>query len=909
MTEAGTILPLIQTKLHRPPAVAGLVPRAHLVERLENGRGRPLTLVSAPAGYGKSTLVVSWLEVCDCPSTWISLDENDNDLRLFLSYLLAAVRKLFPGACGQTEVLVNAAELPPARVVAGSLINGLDEIPEPFIIVLDDYHLIDAAPVHDLMGELLQYPPRPLHLVVIARKDPPLPISALRARSQANEIRTRDLRFTPVETKQFLEQALNLPVDDDASKALGQKTEGWVTGLRLAVLSSRSHDDLGRTDLGFLGDNPMTADYVAEEVLSKLPPSVHRFLMATAVPTRFCASLCETLCAALDETRPMEHDGHWFVDWIVNANLFVIPLDVRNRWYRYHHLFQQILVQRLETHWGRNVVNRQHRTASQWFEENGFVEEAIYHAGKCGAPQEIGRLIARHQSDLLNHEQWARLSSWLQRLPADLVDNDAELQLLSAWSLDNRVRLEEAWQALDRAESLRLAMPPKAARADRLMGGIHALRSRQSHENTDGTAAVAHAEKALTLLPEVCQNERGFAIGLMAAGFLLMGQLARALDVIHGTLKDERLPRGILQARLLAILCYLNWMEMDMPALKLTAAEYMALGDEAGLMESRAGGRYFLGIAQYLCNDLDAAESTLGPMLEDRFLLASTAGSVQGAFALSAVYQARGQEEKASTTLRTVAEHMFRIRNLPMLALVRAHAADLQLHQGRIAEALKWAENFDPEPLTPMYRFCAPQMTLARVLLAEGSDDRLRRAEELLDRLTVYLTRTHNRRFLVEALAMKAMVAHRLKDDAEAAETLTQALTLATPGGGIRVFVDLGPACLKLMSRLDLDADATAFAGRAILAYQPSARSSHTVAQKPHIDAPSEYLVDPLSAREKEILQLLARRLSNAEIAERLFISPKTVKAHLYNIYQKLHVGSRRKAVVKARALGMIQDI
>ena len=904
-------VPLITTKLHRPPLSNDYVQRPQLIDRLNSGRHRPMTLVCASAGYGKSTIVAGWLETLSCLSGWLSLDETDNDLRLFVAYVLTAIIKLFPSACSGTQSLLNAAELPPAQIVASTLINEIDRLETPFILILDDYHLINNAPIDSFMSELLKHPPSTMHLVIISRNDPSLPLPLLRARDQLNEIRSIDLRFSTSETQQFLQKVLPTPIEPGISAVLEQKTEGWVTGLRLAALSSRSNRDLSRSSVGLRGDNPLVEKYVVDEVISRQPIWVQQCLIASAILNRFCASLCEVVFSEIHDALPLGGGGQEFVAWLEQADLFVIPLDEEHCWFRHHHLFQHILLKRLTVEWGWDAVKRLHAVAGKWFEDNGLIEEAIQHAEKCGGQSQIVLLIKRHRNTLLNHEQWERLSFWLRNLASNLIDKDADLLLLKAWSLDNRLRFEETWRAVDRAEQLMAETPLPDPEFDYLKGGIHALRSRQCYEAANGAATVDHGAQALKHLPPVHLNERGYAIAVMAAGLHLEGKLAQSYQVINDALQDDRIYGTILHTRLLAVLCYLQWMEMDLTAMKMTAAEYLARGDDAGLPESRAGGRYFLGIAHYLCNELDEAESALAPMHQDRFLMASTAGFVQGAFARAAVLQARGEPDEAMAATLAVAEHMLRIGNLPLMSLARAHAADLALSQGRVSEAFAWAQQYEPNPLSPLYRFFAPQMTLAKVLLAEGSAASLRRCTDLLNQMEDYLVRTHNPRFLSETWALQAMLADQENDFSSAADRLHRAVSQTASRGAIRVLIDLGPGCLKLLNRLDLDAGAMRFAGRAIAAMKQTATYRKKQFQSKAYPAgrcPPAQLVDPLSKRENEVLELLAKRLSNKEIAERLFIAPKTVKAHLYNIYQKLEVGSRRKAVEKAIALNLLPD-
>ena len=416
MTEKSPNIDIIRTKLYRPPVTKDLVPRSHLLERLEYCRQRPLTLISAPAGYGKSTLASSWLEASDCPGAWVSLDEDENDLRLFLTYLVAAIQMLFPEAGQQIQALLNATELPPGKVLAHTLLNDLTQIEEPFILVLDDYHRIHEEAVHDLLEELLHHPPHSLHLVLITRRDPQLSLPALRAKGQVTEIRLQDLRFSTEETAVFLQRVLDMSLDDQTAEILGKKTEGWVTGLRLAALSLHHRSDGDRLLAELPEDNRYVEEYLVLEVFSQQPAAIQQYLLSTAILDRFCAPLCEAVCPGA-EPKVCELSGEEFLTRLEQTNLFVISLDSQQQWFRYHHLFRKFLNYRVQELYSPDEMATFHTLASAWFAEQGLIDEALHHALKADDIPAAARLVAHHRHDLINREQWPRLERWLDLLP------------------------------------------------------------------------------------------------------------------------------------------------------------------------------------------------------------------------------------------------------------------------------------------------------------------------------------------------------------------------------------------------------------------------------------------------------------------------------------------------------------
>ena len=364
-----------------------------------------MTLVSAPAGYGKSILISSWLDTSKRPGAWLSLEEKDNDLRRFLSYFLSAVQTLFPAAELETLSMLKAPDLPKVPALAESLINDLDRIEDRFVLMLDDFHLIHEKAVNGFVRELLRHLPRCMHLVIISRKDPFLPISSLRARDMLAEVRTQDLRFTAGDTAAFLKLKLGIPVEDATATLLAQKTEGWVTGLRLAAIAMRGEEDIEHRLSRLTGTTRYVMDYLISEVLDQQPEAIRRFLLNTSILERFCAPLCDRLNAPDEPSNRGEIDGRSFTDWAMASNLFTIPLDLENRWYRYHHLFRQLLRRQMKRQCSAEEIPALHARASRWFDENGLIEEALGHAMAAGEVHHAVEIIEKNRHAALNDDQ------------------------------------------------------------------------------------------------------------------------------------------------------------------------------------------------------------------------------------------------------------------------------------------------------------------------------------------------------------------------------------------------------------------------------------------------------------------------------------------------------------------------
>ena len=886
--------PIIRTKLNRPPVAGDFVYREGLNALFVENSDHPLTLVSAPAGYGKSTAVSHWLETHDRPIAWLSLDETDSDVRAFLSYVVAAVQSVFPEACAETLQLLKANVLPPLPEVAGCLCNDLDVLEESLVLVLDDYHHIGYQGVHELINFLLKHPPEPVQLIIITRRDPPLLLGALRAHNNLAEIRVRDLMFKPSETKAFLEQATGQALSITAIAHLQHSTEGWVTGLRLATLAARQHSDvdayLRRFDRNISG----IQDYLIEEVLEKQPPGLAEFICKAAVFSRFCAPLCEAIGVVPVDAADVSVDGSDYIEWLKDSGLFCISLDQQGKWYRYHHLFREQLQGQLKKRLTPDEIAALHQQAAVWFESQGLLEEAIHHLLEADDPAAVGRLIVRHRNELLNEEQWLRLGNWFEQLPAQTLDDNAELLMLKAWKLKTDGCYAEAFVLLDQIEQ-RINDGSPDASSESLRGSVDCMRALQNNKAGQGQQARQYAQDALLRLPADYLSERAYSYLCLAMAMQQVGELAGVRKLIHEALADDSVPPGTFQGRLYAALCIVKWIAADVRLMRSSARQYFELGEAVQLGESMVASRYFLGMAEYALDKLPNAERILVPIIGET-KSANIEASTEGTFVLASVYQATGRPDQARQIIDSLCEQLLKAQNLVLLQKARAYQADLALRQGQMETAVNWADGFDPDPLVNAYQFYEPRITLARVLITRATADSLAQAGRLLARLQKFYSQIHSTRCLIQVLALKAGLSAAEGDDETALAALAQAVSLSLPGGSIRLFVDLGPELAELLNRLDLDAEGKRYVERILDAFQSDGKAQAGDALEP-----------PLTKRELEILELLAQELSNKQIADQLFIAPATVKRHTENIYQKLNVPGRHQAVVKAGALSIIQ--
>jgi LuxR family transcriptional regulator, maltose regulon positive regulatory protein len=886
------------------------------LERLNHGLKGPLTVISGAAGYGKSTLISSWIETmadgraqegAPLPVMWLSLDENDSDLFLFIRYFIAAIQSHFPGMGTETLGLVQAISQPPISLLADTLSNEIDSLPGDFILVLDDYSAIHETAVHDFLSALLLRWPQRMHLVLITRTSPPLPLASLRARGEVNEIRGRDLRFSRQDTEIYMRKLLPTTLNEDAFAMLEQHTDGWIAGLKLVALSMRSAVDPDRFLASLSHADTDLASYLIDEVLLQQPPAIQRFLLRTSILDRFSVDLCQAVLGTDDPD--MNVTG--CMEWIERANLFIIPLDNQNEWYRYHRLFRDLLQQRLGEQ--RDPVSTFHMNAARWFASHDLVEEAIHHAMQAADLNLAATLMERGLREVLNREDVPTMQRWLQMLPDDFIQKRPGLLIIKVWVVILKARFGEPLQYLREAEALLSVsgenLPPEQERV--LRAQVAALYGQHFYFIDQPGEAVRLFQEALALLPENWHFLRGRAMMYLGLSMYALGQGQDAERLLLGwyeSLSDKRGNEGpnILMALGLNLL-QMNQLQQAAnyfeAVLRQTTYDWMAI--------LRNWAFLFLGEARYYLNELNVSRQHLAEVVSHHYSARAT-HFYQAMAGTALIDQIGGNALRGREILDELS--WFDLEQIGHeTALTQSLRARLWLMQGDLDRAGKWADRFlAPLPDEPLLWIETPHMTKVRILLARNSAGDVQTALSLLDALTENAERTHNTRTLIELLAMHTMALDCEGKIDEARSTLAQALQLARSGENIRAFVDLGPRMQELLRDL-AGHDRLIQEIRPILAAFPEAGStvaSGTVAISAVQLIPQSptALVEPLTAREHDILVLLSCRMSNKEISQKLGISPLTVKRHVINLSKKLGVNRRQEAVARAIALGLLPE-
>ena len=567
---------ILQTKLHRPSLDKEIVPRSLLIARLEEFGKRPLVLISASAGYGKTTLISNWLNEIDCPSAWLSLDEHDSSLPTFLHYLLAAVWTVFPDWDPNTRSMLTADSTPPVLTLARSLVNDLEKLETPFVLVLDDLHFIQEMAVFELLGELLRHPSRFMRLVIATRFDPPLDLNNMRAKQQVLEIRERDLIFTLAETSAFVNDVMGLSVDRSEANRLREVTDGWVTALRLAALSLRYHEDVDTLLSNLKGNNRYVQDYLMTEVLSHQPPAIQDWLLKTSILDRFCAPLCESVCGVNADHDQVNLSGREFIQRLRSVNLFLIPLDGRGEWFRFHNLLQQLLQHLLAERYNRGEIADLHVKASDWLSREGLADEALEHALAAGDDTPVLQLVAHHRREMINLARWRQLDRWVGLFSGSAFEDHPAIIILNLWRRGHGREISpEIAVSLDQVEIQLVQTPMEPSVANQLQGEIDYLRSYYHSCMTNHQESQFYAQRALDKLPDGNFSLFGALHTFQTIGYFFGGAADRAREYIWDELARAPIHSRHYRVRLMIAPCYLYWLDADLSGLVQPAANLL----------------------------------------------------------------------------------------------------------------------------------------------------------------------------------------------------------------------------------------------------------------------------------------------------------------------------------------------
>jgi LuxR family maltose regulon positive regulatory protein len=918
---------LLATKLHIPPTRTEIVPRPRLIEQINEGAcsGRKLTLISAPAGFGKTTLVSAWVEGIQpaagkgtqipCRTAWLSLDDGENDPIRFLTYFVTALNQIecLDARIGDEAIgLLRSPKPPVIRVVLTSLINDIVSIPERIIFVLDDYHNIASSPVDDALAFLLERLPRQMHLVIATRNDPQLPLARLRARGQLNELRAANLRFTTCEAAEFLNTVMGLGLSAEDISALETRTEGWIAGLQLAAISMQGSKEPRGFIKSFTGSHRFVMDYLIEEVLEQQPENIQAFLQQTAVLSRMTGSLCDALTG--------QENGQATLEMLERANLFIVSLDNERHWYRYHQLFADLLRQRLHQNHPEQF-SKLHQLASEWYEQKRLWSDAIRHALAAEDFERAAGLIELAWHPMNMSYQSVTWLGWAKALPDELVRSRPMLNTAYGWALLDtgdleaaEFRFQDAERWLDTTANLneQLEVPPdkmvvlSEEELRSLSISIANGRAYLSQALGDVTATVQHAQQASDLLRENEYFERGLSDILTGFAYWASGNLEAAHKAVADAISNIQ-----MTGKIPFIISFTSYLADIMTAqgrlheTERTYSQLLKIVTEQGEPEVQETAVLHLGLSElYLeWDDMGAARRHLQRSEELDMQPAFPPWYRHWIFAHARVMEAQKDLDGVIEMLNG-AESLYYRHPIPDVRPLTALMARVWLAQGKLTKALRWVRERGlsvDDDLSYLREF--EHITLARLLIAQYKrnlvDGYIHDAMGLLKRLLKAAEEGRRMGSIIEILVLEALAYEAQNNIPSALLSLKRAITLAEPEGYVRTFVGEGAPMMGLLKRMKVK-------GGRMKEYIHKLLASFGGKELQTSSLSAQPLIEPLSEREIEILQLVAEGLTNPEIAARLYLSLNTVKVHTRNIFGKLNVHSRTQAITRSQALGLL---
>jgi LuxR family transcriptional regulator, maltose regulon positive regulatory protein len=896
----------------RPPHIRpDCLTRARLLDQLDSGLNNALTLISAPAGFGKTTLLVQWVARAAPPVAWVTAREQNKSALTFFTSLAEAVRACYPGApiLPDTSRLLRHGARAPHEYIAATLFRELGEVPGRLVLLIDDFHLIDDEAVLHFITDLIQDAPDTIHLILSARADPPLPLERLRARAELLEIRGSGLQFTQDEVEAFLTAHLGDELGQTFAGEATRRTEGWIAGLRLALISLQSNphpeDFLRRLDANG-GQHVM--GYLISEVLAQQPPLVQNFLLRTSVLDQLSGDLCDAVTPPLDDLA----DGQAALERLERLNLFLLRLDEPGDWYRYHGLFQELLQHELHARVGRAEVMALHRKASDWYAQHDMIDEALRHEFKAEDPEAAAHLIESHFEKALNEQRWRDLERWLKLLPESLVHARPALLVALATVHSIQERLSAIPPLLRRAEKLMQAQPEMcAALPDTVLRGMCDVMWAQDHYWKSVSARGRRfSARAIAALPPTSTFARGS--GILYSGMLYQqaGEYDAGARMIERVIDADE--SATVTARALLCLCISSRQAGRLERCQAAAERLLAYAQRHHLPLDINWAHYFLGWVAYERNRLDEARDHLLAVSEERYF-ANAISASDSLSALALTYQAQGRATEAEEALQDLNHYAVELNHsfvMGAVAGLRARLALLREDQLTAQSMLPWLDQ-PSSPPTPMLWLLPPSLTRARILVTQEDEESLRQAVARLDELEQFARSTHDqwRLYIIQNLQAVAYAGLGQRD--EALTLLRQTLTSTLPHRFVRAFADCGPKMAGLLRELragELPAELARYVDH-ILSACAQRQSDVAPAKAAHrtTEKTQTALASPLTAREIEVLLLLDQRYSDKEIAQTLVISSFTVQAHTRSIYRKLDVSDRREATSKARTIGLIQ--
>lgn len=888
---------IIETKLFRPKPSPDFISRRDLFERLAKAARHSLTLISAPAGYGKSVTVSGWLENSGRSSTWLSLTPYDDTPVAFLSYIVAALEKPFPASCSEIAKYIASAQDYSLERISELFLAVFQKLEVEIILVLDDVGSIHHPFIFEVLDQLVLNCPENLQLVMITRRDPPLSLQNYRLAGLITELRQADLKFGEFETAEFFKKSRSISLGSNEISRILDKIEGWPAGIRLFSLGIEESGHIEEAIRQLQGDTREIKDFLISEVLNNLPAFMRSTLLKISIARKFDDTVCDIFCNE-------DMTGEDFITQLIELNLFCIPIDPAKNWFRYHHLFRDLLCWSFERGYDQSHIEECHKKLAAYFEEIGELEEAMYHFLMIDDHSAAVSVVEKARHSLMNQERWERLGYLINMLPDKAHDSPAILAV-KAFHAENRYMIGKSLGYIEKLETS-YSLRKKSGPLDNcVLPELNALLSMKYYFQTDTEKSIQFGLKALESLPASSASVRGFAYGLSAFSLQMQGEAAKALQQLSKGLESCDPSYPTLKGRILLTFCFIYWFEGDLQKLIQVAGKYNDFAAQHNLLEAKCFAKYFLGITAYQRNELDLAEKYLLDVTNYSKNINITADA-HNDLTLSQIHALRGKQAEAASIAEQVIRTAYDLGNSELLTLASSFQVDLELNSGRKRIGDKWLQQIIQLQLYPVYRMYSPYITEIKARVNQALAKDLDSSAVRLNEMILFFSRTHQTPVLMELYGLEAKLYNLLGQTEKANESFYKALELGSPGRFINVFRSIEDHMQELLPRQN-GADINPGYLQLLKAVYCDQHGAPKVKARRPVMNSNTNRDQLLSDREFEILTLFPLRLSNKEIASELFISVNTVKRHAINIYKKLEVHNRREAVDKAKQSGILQ--
>ena len=880
--------PILKTKFFLPPTTSDFVERKELESKFDDFKTKAVMLISASTGYGKSTSAASFLLNQEDDYTWLTLSEKENEFPQFVLYFITALQQKLKKFGSEAKEVLYAPEIPPHEEIAELLINDLAAFATPMIMVLDDYHLIKNKDIHLFLTKLYEYPQPHFKLIICTRRDPELPLSSWRSRNILTEIRSSDLKFTRKEISEFYRRAVAYAPEDNVLAKIESATEGWITGLRMLLLSTNDNLDLERNLLNFNYKNSRVINDLIDTVLNNQSESIKDKLLRLSLVNEFNAQLYAELCLNDNEQDSKEESFDEFARELTKTNMFIISLDERHSWYRFHHLFNEQLYALLIAKYNLREVNKMRVKAAAWFVNNSLLEEAIEYYLAANQVELAIDVFTDYRLKLISETRFLALENILNRFPEDIFEKYGVLKVTKGWILLHKGNIPEMANYIEPLEQEMKNNGFSQEFADLLVGELHTMKTFDRYlASVDLEACLQHSKQALKLLKDKNPYASGMAWVYYGASMQHLGYAAEAKEDIYIALEKAEAP--MLRGHLLLILCFLDWFDGDLGGLIKTAEHMLQLGYKTGIKMLIANGNILMGIAHYYQNNDNLAMKYLHEAHEFRrytYLHMSFAAGM----ARADINAKTGKSQAKDALMTEYEKTALRQGGKLFTDITRAASADLGWRYQHELVGLKWAKEHDYKDFLPIANLFSPELVQSLILTLDDDNESHLLAQEVLNVAIAFFESRNDLNVLIRALTIQTVLYYKLGDSDKAYDTLDRVLEMSSIGQYIRPYIELGEP-MKLMLQ----------------------KCIKTNKNKAHIDdILHNFIVEAkvnekivLTIREKEILEI-AGSMTNKEVGNQLFISEQTVKTHMHNIIKKLNVSSKIDAVNKAKEMELL---